>query len=99
MTNITDIKSLCITMYLSFNNLYMINITGIKLLNICLLKNYRYVNYVIKSLNLSKKGEELHIELDEICTEDVYAALKHTKPSAQTMKDRYIQWQKNYESV
>ena len=44
-------------------------------------------------------GEELHIELDEISTEDVYSALKHTKPSALTMKDRYIQWQNKYESV
>lgn len=44
-------------------------------------------------------GEELHINLDTITTADVEAALNNTKPSAVTLKDKYLDWQKNYESV
>lgn len=44
-------------------------------------------------------GEDLHIQLDKIKTIDVLAALERTKPSAKTMKQKYIDWQKEYESV
>ena len=44
-------------------------------------------------------GEELHIELDNITTKDVEIALRHTKPSALGMKEKYAAWQKDYESV
>ena len=44
-------------------------------------------------------GEELHIHLDKIKTTDVIAALERTKPSAKTMKQKYADWQREYESV
>ena len=44
-------------------------------------------------------GEELHIELDNITTKDVELALRHTKPSALGLKDKYLAWQRDYESV
>ena len=37
--------------------------------------------------------------IDPISTDDVIAALAHTKPSAKLLKDKYIKWQKEYESV
>ena len=37
--------------------------------------------------------------VDAITTADVEAALAHTKPSAKLLKDKYLKWQKEYESV
>lgn len=39
------------------------------------------------------------IQLDSITTSDVEKALTTTKPSASTFKEKYIQWQKEFESV
>eukprot|EP00057_Strongylocentrotus_purpuratus_P024931 XP_011679405.1 PREDICTED: katanin p60 ATPase-containing subunit A-like 2 [Strongylocentrotus purpuratus] len=39
------------------------------------------------------------LTLDPITTADVEAALAHTKPSAKLLKDKYLKWQKEYESV
>ena len=39
------------------------------------------------------------LEIDPVNTDDVDAALKHTKPSARQLKGKYQDWQKEYESV
>ena len=39
------------------------------------------------------------LEIEPVNTEDVEAALRHTKPSARQLKDKYKDWQKEYESV
>ncbi|XP_041464667.1 katanin p60 ATPase-containing subunit A-like 2 isoform X3 [Lytechinus variegatus] len=39
------------------------------------------------------------LTLNPITTADVEAALAHTKPSAKLLKDKYLKWQKEYESV
>ena len=39
------------------------------------------------------------LEIEPVNTEDVETALKHTKPSARQLKDKYKDWQKEYESV
>ncbi|KAL9986656.1 hypothetical protein ACROYT_G000828 [Oculina patagonica] len=39
------------------------------------------------------------LEIEPVNTDDVEAALKHTKPSARQLKDKYKDWQKEYESV
>ena len=39
------------------------------------------------------------LEIEPVSTGDVEAALKHTKPSARQLKDKYKDWQKEYESV
>ncbi|CAF1679512.1 unnamed protein product, partial [Didymodactylos carnosus] len=39
------------------------------------------------------------IQLDSIKTTDVEKVLSTTKPSARAFKDKYTQWQKEYESV
>lgn len=39
------------------------------------------------------------LEIEPVNTEDVEAALKHTKPSARQLKDKYKDWQREYESV
>jgi len=44
-------------------------------------------------------GKDLHIRLDTIVTTDVLKALERTKPSGRAMKDKYIAWQREYESV
>ena len=39
------------------------------------------------------------LEIEPVNTDDVDAALKHTKPSARQLKGKYQDWQKEYESV
>lgn len=39
------------------------------------------------------------IQLDTITTSDVEKVLSTTKPSARAFKDKYTQWQKEFESV
>ncbi|KAK2161938.1 hypothetical protein LSH36_107g02026 [Paralvinella palmiformis] len=39
------------------------------------------------------------IKLETVMTSDVAAALLHTKPSARGLASKYIQWQKEFESV
>jgi len=39
------------------------------------------------------------IQLDTITTKDVEKVLSTTKPSARAFKDKYTQWQKEFESV
>ncbi len=39
------------------------------------------------------------IQLDPVTQEDMRAALATTKPSARTLKERYLQWQAEFESV
>ncbi|XP_065911873.1 katanin p60 ATPase-containing subunit A-like 2 [Dysidea avara] len=43
--------------------------------------------------------EEAGITIEPVTTEDVNSALVHTKPSARQLTHKYIQWQKEYESV
>uniref|UniRef100_A0A2C9JJS6 Katanin p60 ATPase-containing subunit A-like 2 n=1 Tax=Biomphalaria glabrata TaxID=6526 RepID=A0A2C9JJS6_BIOGL len=59
----------------------------------------RPVRKIFFALENHTEGEDLHIQLDKIKTIDVLAALERTKPSAKTMKQKYIDWQKEYESV
>ncbi|CAL1539667.1 unnamed protein product [Lymnaea stagnalis] len=59
----------------------------------------RPVRKIFFALENHTEGEELHIHLDKIKTSDVLAALERTKPSAKTMKQKYADWQKEYESV
>ena len=53
---------------------------------------------IVHWLCLIPSGDELHINLDTITTEDVEAALLHTKPSARGMTGKYMAWQQEYES-
>lgn len=39
------------------------------------------------------------IQLDTITTADVEKVLSTTKPSARAFQDKYLKWQKEYESV
>jgi hypothetical protein len=39
------------------------------------------------------------LKLDTITTADVIAALSCTKPSAKTLQDKYLSWQKEYASI
>jgi len=59
----------------------------------------RVVRKIFYALENHAEGEELHIHLDKIKTTDVIAALERTKPSAKTMKQKYADWQREYESV
>ncbi|BFY97854.1 hypothetical protein BsWGS_00894 [Bradybaena similaris] len=59
----------------------------------------RPVRKIFYALEHHTEGEELHIHLDKIKTEDVSAALERTKPSAKTMKQKYADWQRDFESV
>ena len=43
--------------------------------------------------------EEAGITVEPVRTEDINSALVHTKPSARQLTHKYIQWQKEYESV
>lgn len=43
--------------------------------------------------------EDAGIHIDPITTEDLNSALVHTKPSARQLTHKYIEWQKEYESV
>ena len=58
-----------------------------------------YVQIIWSYDDIYFSGEELHIHLDKIKTNDVLAALERTKPSAKTMKQKYADWQREYESV
>lgn len=42
---------------------------------------------------------ELHLRLDTITTTDVLKAIERTRPSASINKEKYTQWQKDYESI
>ncbi|XP_059165946.1 katanin p60 ATPase-containing subunit A-like 2 isoform X1 [Physella acuta] len=59
----------------------------------------RPVRKIFFALENHTEGQDLHIHLDKIKTEDVLAALERTKPSAKTMKQKYADWQREYESV
>ena len=39
------------------------------------------------------------IQLDSITTADIEKVLSTSKPSARAFKDKYTQWQKEYESI
>ena len=51
--------------------------------------------FVILLVQLENAG--IHIE--PVTTEDLNSALLHTKPSARQLTHKYIEWQKEYESV
>ncbi|KAH3829727.1 hypothetical protein DPMN_102955, partial [Dreissena polymorpha] len=59
----------------------------------------RPVRKIFDALENHSEGRELHIRLDTIITTDVLKALERTKPSGKQMKDKYIAWQREYESV
>lgn len=42
---------------------------------------------------------DLHVRLDTITTTDVLKAIERTRPSASINKEKYILWQKDYESI
>ncbi|XP_071794189.1 katanin p60 ATPase-containing subunit A-like 2 isoform X2 [Asterias amurensis] len=52
---------------------------------------------ILESSTVEEKIPDFGI--DAITTDDVIAALAHTKPSAKLLKDKYLRWQKEYESV
>ncbi|XP_052795539.1 katanin p60 ATPase-containing subunit A-like 2 isoform X5 [Mya arenaria] len=59
----------------------------------------RPVRKIFDALENHSEGKELHIRLDTIVTSDVLKAIERTKPSGRAMKDKYVAWQKEYESV
>ncbi|XP_013379501.1 katanin p60 ATPase-containing subunit A-like 2 [Lingula anatina] len=59
----------------------------------------RPVRKIFHALENHTEGDELHVKLDKVITEDVLTALERTKPSARTLADKYLAWQKEYESV
>ncbi|XP_022105642.1 katanin p60 ATPase-containing subunit A-like 2 [Acanthaster planci] len=52
---------------------------------------------ILESSTMDEKVPDFSI--DPITTDDVISALAHTKPSAKLLKDKYIKWQREYESV
>lgn len=60
-----------------------------------------FVFFQINSFDLMILDAELGqcIQLDTITTKDVEKVLSTTKPSARAFKDKYTQWQKEFESV
>lgn len=42
---------------------------------------------------------DLHVRLDTITTTDVLKAIERTRPSASINKEKYVLWQKDYESI
>ncbi|KAK3701925.1 hypothetical protein RRG08_049810 [Elysia crispata] len=73
--------------------------SGSDLRLVCKEAAMRPVRKIFYALEHHTEGHELHIHLDKIKTADVLAALERTKPSATTLKQKYAQWQKEYESV
>ncbi|XP_071845991.1 katanin p60 ATPase-containing subunit A-like 2 isoform X2 [Apostichopus japonicus] len=60
----------------------------------------RRVRKIFNILESNQNEETMpDLTIDAITTEDVMAALAHTKPSARGLKEKYIEWQKEYESV
>ncbi|KAI0235974.1 Katanin p60 ATPase-containing subunit A-like 2 [Lamellibrachia satsuma] len=59
----------------------------------------RPVRKIFTALDNHSEGEDLHITLERIETKDLEVALAHTKPSARAHKDKYLSWQRDYESV
>ncbi|KAH9488815.1 Katanin p60 ATPase-containing subunit A-like 2 [Bulinus truncatus] len=59
----------------------------------------RPVRKIFFALENHTEGEELHIHLDKINTVDVLAALERTKPSAKTMKQKYADWQRDFDTL
>ncbi|KAK2193721.1 hypothetical protein NP493_7g01027 [Ridgeia piscesae] len=59
----------------------------------------RPVRKIFAALDNHSEGEDLHINLERIETNDIEVALQHTKPSARAHKDKYLSWQRDYESV
>ncbi|GFO36468.1 katanin p60 ATPase-containing subunit a-like 2, partial [Plakobranchus ocellatus] len=73
--------------------------SGSDLRLVCKEAAMRPVRKIFYALEHHTEGHELHIHLDKIKTADVLAALERTKPSATTLKQKYADWQKEYESV
>lgn len=59
----------------------------------------RPVRKIFAALENHSEGEDLHVKLETIRTEDVLVAIDRTKPSARLLKDKYSRWQREYESV
>ena len=54
----------------------------------------------LEALTNNRSGLGLQdIAVRPVKTGDVEAAIAHTKPSARQLSNRYIEWQKQYESV
>ena len=47
----------------------------------------------------SNRLGDLHVRLDTITTTDVLKAIERTRPSASINKEKYVLWQKDYESI
>lgn len=52
----------------------------------------------LEALTSDRSGLQ-DIVVRAVRTSDVEAAIAHTKPSAKQLSNRYIEWQKQYESV
>jgi len=56
--------------------------------------------FVMLESNENNSSKTLNnITLDPVLNEDVLASIKNTKPSAHTLKGKYIAWQQEFESV
>jgi len=59
----------------------------------------RPIRKIFDTLEKNTEGQELHFSLDSVSTHDVTEALASTKPSARTLVEKYVVWQREYESV
>lgn len=72
--------------------------SGSDLKLVCKEAAMRPVRKIFDALEKNEPGD-LHLRLDTITTTDVLKAIERTKPSASINKEKYIQWQKDYESM
>ncbi|XP_030832651.1 katanin p60 ATPase-containing subunit A-like 2 isoform X4 [Strongylocentrotus purpuratus] len=73
--------------------------SGSDLRLVCKEAAMRPVRKIFDILESTSEDSMPDLTLDPITTADVEAALAHTKPSAKLLKDKYLKWQKEYESV
>ncbi|ETE61202.1 hypothetical protein L345_13049, partial [Ophiophagus hannah] len=55
--------------------------------------------FLIGDLLSSDSGNLPVIHLDTVTTEDFLDVISHTKPSAKNLSQRYVDWQREFESV
>ncbi|VDI47898.1 katanin p60 ATPase-containing subunit A1 [Mytilus galloprovincialis] len=72
--------------------------SGSDLKLVCKEAAMRPVRKIFDALEKNEPGE-LHLRLDTITTTDVLKAIERTRPSASINKEKYTQWQKDYESI
>ncbi|CAC5379396.1 KATNA1 [Mytilus coruscus] len=72
--------------------------SGSDLKLVCKEAAMRPVRKIFDALEKNEPGD-LHLRLDTITTTDVLKAIERTRPSASINKEKYSQWQKDYESI